>query len=66
MPVKRYKPTSPARRYFEVLTSEEERRIVLPAATALIVGLQLMFGTCLLSVLNLRGERDERRRENAP
>jgi hypothetical protein len=29
-------------------------RIVLPAATALIVGLQLIFATCLLSVLNLR------------
>jgi hypothetical protein len=41
-------------------------RIVLPAGTALIVGLQIIFGTCLLSVLNLRGERDERRRENDP
>jgi hypothetical protein len=41
-------------------------RIVLPAGTALIVGLQVVFGTCLLSVLNLRGERDERRRENGP
>jgi hypothetical protein len=36
----------------------------LPAATALILGLQVMFGTCLISVLNLRGEREERRREN--
>jgi glycosyltransferase involved in cell wall biosynthesis len=29
-------------------------RIVLPAAAALIIGLQLVFATCLLSVLNLR------------
>ena len=41
-------------------------RVVLPAATALIVGLQRMFGACLLSVLSLRGGREERRRESAP
>ena len=46
------------------LDPAETLRIVLPAGTALIVGLQIIFGTCLLSVLNLRGGRDERRREN--
>jgi glycosyltransferase involved in cell wall biosynthesis len=40
-------------------------RIVLPAAAALMVGLQLMFGSCLISVLNLRNGRDERREENS-
>jgi hypothetical protein len=52
------------RQSFGELDPAETLRIVLPAGTALIVGLQIIFGTCLLSVLNLRGERDERRREN--
>jgi glycosyltransferase involved in cell wall biosynthesis len=39
-------------------------RTVLPAAAALMVGLQLMFGSCLISVLNLRKGREERRQEN--
>jgi len=52
------------RQSFGALDPAETLRIVLPAATALIVGLQVMFGTCLISVLNLRGERHERRREN--
>jgi len=54
------------RQSFGELDPTETLRIVLPAGTALIVGLQIIFGTCLLSVLNLRGERDERRRENDP
>jgi hypothetical protein len=54
------------RQSFGELDPAETLRIVLPAGTALIVGLQIVFGTCLLSVLNLRGERDERRRENDP
>ena len=54
------------RQSFGELDPAETLRIVLPAGTALIVGLQIIFGTCLLSVLNLRGERDERRRENDP
>jgi glycosyltransferase involved in cell wall biosynthesis len=52
------------RQSFGELDPAETLRIVLPAGTALIVGLQVIFGTCLLSVLNLRGGRDERRREN--
>jgi glycosyltransferase involved in cell wall biosynthesis len=52
------------RQSFGDLDPAETLRIVLPAGTALIVGLQVIFGTCLLSVLNLRGGRDERRREN--
>jgi glycosyltransferase involved in cell wall biosynthesis len=52
------------RQSFGPLDPTTTLRVVLPAAAALIVGLQVMFGTCLLSVLNLRGERDERRREN--
>ena len=38
-------------------------RVVLPSAAALMVGLQLMFASCLLGVLNLRQGRDERRQE---
>jgi len=53
------------RQSFGPLDPAATLRIVLPAATALIVGLQLMFGTCLLSVLNLRGGREERRPENS-
>lgn len=49
---------------FGELDPAQTLRIVLPAGTALIVGLQIVFGSCLLSVLNLRGGRDERRREN--
>jgi len=52
------------RQSFGELDPAATLRIVLPAGTALIVGLQIVFGSCLLSVLNLRGERDERRREN--
>jgi glycosyltransferase involved in cell wall biosynthesis len=41
-------------------------RVVLPAAAALMVGLQLMFASCLLSVLNLRHQgREERRQEKS-
>jgi glycosyltransferase involved in cell wall biosynthesis len=54
------------RQSFGELDPAETLRVVLPAGTALIIGLQIIFGTCLLSVLNLRGERDQRRRENDP
>ena len=52
------------RQSFGPLDPASTLRVVLPSATALIVGLQLMFGTCLLSVLNLRGGRDDSRRED--
>jgi hypothetical protein len=39
-------------------------RVVLPAAAGLIVGLQIVFATCLLSVLNLRASH--RRSEENP
>ena len=52
------------RQSFGPLDPAATLRVVLPSAAALIVGLQLMFGTCLLSVLNLRGGRDESRRED--
>jgi glycosyltransferase involved in cell wall biosynthesis len=52
------------RQSFGALDPVVTLRTVLPAAAALMVGLQLMFGSCLISVLNLRKGRDERRQEN--
>jgi glycosyltransferase involved in cell wall biosynthesis len=52
------------RQSFGALDPAVTLRTVLPAAAALMVGLQLMFGSCLISVLNLRKGRDERRQEN--
>ena len=46
-------------RSFGALDPAVTLRTVLPAAAALIVGLQLMFGSCLISVLNLRRRRDD-------
>lgn len=40
-------------RSFGTLNPEESLRVVIPSATLLIVGLQVMFSSCLLSILEL-------------
>ena len=52
------------RQAFGALDPVVTLRTVLPAAAALMVGLQLMFGSCLFGVLNLRKGREERHEEN--
>lgn len=46
-------------RSFGPLDPAVSLRIVLPAVTALILGLQLVFSSCFLSVLGLSGERPD-------
>jgi hypothetical protein len=52
------------RQSFGALDPAITLRTVLPAAAALMVGLQLLFGSCLISVLNLKGNARDRQ-ENA-